>query len=224
MSSRAYTVLVERPGVPRPTPVADATVTLTLTAVRFSGGHAHDTDRAPGSFAFPGRVRTMTLVTDAAGKATFTFYPPEAGGRYVITAVAAGASDAVDTIPVRLELQRLVQSGHMAFTGEVDPHKDSHYVTQMMADGLAALADSVYARYGHTLGVNDESLVDGGIFDIAGNWTRPHCSHRNGRGADVQTTGYPASYYDFITEKWVAQGPGHTVNPEHSHPHLKTTR
>lgn len=44
---------------------------------------------------------------------------------------------------------------------------------------------------GHRLNVNDESLELGGVFDLSQNWSRPHCSHRDGRSADLRTNATP---------------------------------
>src|SRR5206468_2800728 len=117
-------------------PVANASVTLRLTAVTGSGGHVgHSGERPLGSFA-PGadaHVIETTLTTDAEGKARFSYEAPEFGGQYVITARSANAADKADTVSVGIAgLAALGASTHYNLIGATGFHPDAHYGTGTM--------------------------------------------------------------------------------------------
>jgi murein endopeptidase len=46
---------------------------------------------------------------------------------------------------------------------------------------------------GIRLGINDMSLPQGGVFDIAGAWSEPHCSHKHGLDADIEQARFNAA-------------------------------
>ena len=97
------------------------------------------------------------------------------------------------------------------------------------------LADSLHARYGRPLEVNDISLPLGGKFDLSAAYDRggEHAEHRDGRSADVRTHGpspLTPTQRKFIQNAWeVLGGDVHdeTVtqdgrsNTENPHYHLR---
>ena len=222
---RNYTVLVQRQTPSGLVPAANQVVDLSLRAIDGSGGHIHTANRPVGSFVFgPDSTNTRRVTTGADGRATFVYYPPEQGGKIVLKAESEGSRDKVDTISVGLPLQQLAITEHMTDEGDTQHHTDNHWVTAEMATGLTDLADSIHKKFNLTLGVNDESLPMGGQFDNSGEWAQPHCSHRNGRGADVQTTGRSAAYRRFLENTWKLAYGADNVHAEANHPHLKTPR
>lgn len=87
-------------------------------------------------------------------------------------------------------------AGSILGGGANTPHTDNHYGTAAANIALLILGTWYDTQYpGSRLFYNDQSLARGGLFDINGNWTDPHETHREGRNADIQmtnnTTGVP---------------------------------
>ncbi len=54
------------------------------------------------------------------------------------------------------------------------------------------------AYRGSVFNYNDQSLVQGGLFDINANWTTPHIEHRYGINCDVSKTNVPSDRYTYV--------------------------
>jgi len=74
---------------------------------------------------------------------------------------------------------------------------NNHYATEAFRDSLIAIAnawadsvanDSTLDNRQTPLNINDISLPNGGRFDINGEWTGSHSTHRVGRAVDIRTT------------------------------------
>ena len=78
-----------------------------------------------------------------------------------------------------------------------------------MADKLEDLAAAYYDEYGINLYVNDMSLIEGGLFDIKGNWKTPHVTHRGSRQVDIHRTSMTEAQRTFFEQK--AEDLGFTV-------------
>lgn len=227
---RTYTLALTRGSGAASTPVPNTEVTLKLTAIDGSGGHVgHSGERPVGSFE-PGEdahTTETTLTTDGQGSARFTFEAPEFGGRYVITAKAAGAPDKADTVTVGIAgLADLGASTNYNLIGATAFHPDAHYGTGTMRGALVELADSFHTRFDRVLEYNDVSLSQGGRFDIAGNWVDTHhCDHRWGQGADLRTVNLTVAQQNYVRLKWARiQGTNGYVNEGAPvHYHLKTS-
>lgn len=87
---------------------------------------------------------------------------------------------------------------------------------------IQELADTLFTVTGHKLQINDESLDLGGLFDISGQWTRPHCTHRDGRSADIRTNvalGIAREDSLLITRWWTQTFGAGTAQAEARPPH-----
>jgi hypothetical protein len=89
---------------------------------------------------------------------------------------------------------------------------------------LMALADSM-AAHGIPLGVNDESLSMGGLFDLNADWAPPsHCSHRDGVAIDIQNKFFTVAQEKFVERIWNALPHSAGSKQESDHLHLKISR
>jgi hypothetical protein len=65
-------------------------------------------------------------------------------------------------------------------------HPGSHFGTPFVVLSMQSIA-SQYAPSHRTIGINDMSLIYGGVFDINGDWVENnHAAHRKGLSVDVQ--------------------------------------
>lgn len=202
------------------------TIAVAVAVIPYSGSHMHDNGARPtGSLSAGVQSSTATVVTDTSGAARVTFYPPEVSGVYVLTASTPGAGPAVDTLAVGYDLPHLPISSSYVFTGELGIHPDAYYATAQMATALQMLADSMQAHGLPLLGVNDESLSLGGLFDLDANWMPPnHCSHRDGVAADIESKNLSPAQDELVKRVWrhVPHGAGYYF--EVNHLHLKVLR
>ena len=76
----------------------------------------------------------------------------------------------------------------MRLTGQLPQHPDNHWGTVTSLNNTQLVALDYFAGFGATLGVNDLSLRQGGLFDIASSWQTPHLSHRKGTSVDFDGT------------------------------------
>jgi hypothetical protein len=80
--------------------------------------------------------------------------------------------------------------GYFALVGATSTHPDNHWCQAFFCDKLMQVAYEYAVRYpGLILAYNDVSLVRGGLFDYAANWTDypGHVRHRTGKDADLRT-------------------------------------
>jgi hypothetical protein len=195
--------------------------------VPLSGGHNHDIGRPSGSFVFGDSSASITVVTDTLGKARFVYFAPRASGQYVVSAITQGANGVSDSVTVGYKgLIPLVQTVHDSLIGTTQFHPSNHFGKARLAQGISDLADSLFNKTGDLLFVNDESLAAGGLFDIKGDWTNPHCSHLDGVAADVRLRDIPRRDSIVITRVWTRMMGDSTVLREGDpvHFHLKLHR
>ena len=223
---RGYQVRVTPVNPANPDSVNGRSIMLTLSAVRFSGSHIHDNvERPTGSFVSGAQVSDMTVVTGSSGVANFRFVAPEPSGQYVVTASADGAPTTADTVTVGYALTHLPTYVNYMFTGEKPIHPDAHYASAQTAVSLRVLADSVVAHGLPVLGINDESLSLGGLFDLNADWAPPqHCSHRDGVAADIQNKFLTGAQKRWLREVWARIDGAAGSVPEGNHLHLKILR
>lgn len=91
------------------------------------------------------------------------------------------------TIGVRIDgLEPLPAGANYVLVGSTAIHPDNHYGIATLNNSLITLANNYAAASpGQQLRYNDMSLAEGGLFDIGGNWTPPHVSHRFGTDVDL---------------------------------------
>ena len=185
-------------------PMANLPVTLRLGAIEGSGGHRqHDGVRPAGSFATSAQATTAEVITDAEGRAQFTYYAPEYSGTAFVSVSAAGAVERADTFTVGVALARMTPGRWQYALASPARHDDAWYAAPSMVLAANALADSVHARWGRALGFGDMSLPLGGRFDAAGDWTDPqHCSHRWGNALDLRHDDLTPEQKNFVSLRW----------------------
>jgi hypothetical protein len=175
------------------------TVTLTAAAIDQAGvgvdgiyGHIHrdvgGVAKPAGGF-LPGNSLEK-IVNTGDSVVVVRFRTGQVSGPVILRAESEGAKPAVDTVPVGVfRLVPLAARASYTLTGDRPWHPQNHYVTQWMAELLAALADGVQAQFGRRLFYNDCSLPFGGVFDLAQKWEAQHFEHRAGVDCDLRTNG-----------------------------------
>jgi len=167
-----------------------------------------DTDPAPL------RVAGTTLSTPPFIKAQVTHKIPEVAGRlWVETYMVAPSGwtfgrDCDDRVtPTRFRTARYdIGVGALmplpkddAIYGKVRSEDNDHletdayHGTRFTLQMIPLIAENYLVLSGRMLSVNDMSLPKGGLFDIRGNWSSPHQTHREGRDADINRGGIPCS-------------------------------
>jgi hypothetical protein len=86
---------------------------------------------------------------------------------------------------VQAYLQPLAASTGVVLVGSTATHTSNHWGTSGLCDAIARLGRAYHERFGSPIYVNDMSLVNGGLFDLNGNFSTPHITHRDGRNVDM---------------------------------------
>lgn len=90
-------------------------------------------------------------------------------------------------------------------TGQTGDHPDNHYGTndtifniQGMAQDYFDICDEDICN--ETLGINDMSLIWGGLFDVEGNWNSApgHGLHRGGKSVDIDRCAQTLVMQDYL--------------------------
>jgi hypothetical protein len=175
-------------GVPTP-----KDITLTLTAVDNSGGHQH----------VPGRPTGNLSVTGGTTPLTFAYTAPAVSGDYTITARCSDGTcnEATGFVWVGIkDLQSLqTDPSYVLITPNADQnHPSNHYVTGRTQEKIHGLATDYHELFpvDPLLYLNDASLIRGGVFDLAANWSsqpRGHSTHQRGTDIDVMANQF---YHD----------------------------
>lgn len=157
-----------------------------------AGGHFHGGLRPKGRFEGingPSITQcTVTLDATGAGSCNVTYYPSEVSGVETIRARATDMPDIEKQI--KIEVPALVNLAtininFLRLTGQLPQHPDNHWGTPSTVNNVQLVALDYFADFGATLGINDLSLPQGGLFDIAGNWMPDHKWHRKGTSVDI---------------------------------------
>lgn len=199
-------------------PLPNRSVSLSLAAKEGTAGHTHVGGKAAGTLS------QSTVPTGASGMAAVTYTAPVASGPVAIRGTSPGALEALDTIRVRVPgLISLPAGTAYSAIGLPSGHEGRHHGTPAFVNALRALADSLKAFadlipslpdserptgvFPGTLGINDMSLAEGGLFDLNGNWIGPHADHRVGTNADidVRTDSNWDDYAEYVHLMWVTK-------------------
>jgi hypothetical protein len=173
----------------------NCSINLALRPVPLSGGHEHHDANRP-----KGDLSVANGFTGTNG--FFTVYTaPEVGGVIelqvnlvfppVPPATEGQPFSFVQTIGITVPGLVALPPGNWTPEGDVaGQHTDNHYGTPAMNDAVLLLADDYRFVFNAQLGLNDMSLVQGGLFDAFGRrldriWKPIHSSHRFGIDVDV---------------------------------------
>jgi hypothetical protein len=116
------------------------------------------------------------------------YFASEVGGKETIVARATNFVDAEKKITIEVPgLVNLaaINNNFVWLNGQLPVHPDNHWGTPNTVDNIQLVALDYYAEYGVKLGINDLSLLQGGLFDISGEWKPSHFLHRKGVSADI---------------------------------------
>jgi hypothetical protein len=172
-----------------PAPSSGCEVRLRIEPVEGSGGHNHVGNRTthtgsvdPDSVIFvPGESIVNNIVYNSG---------EVAGTERIIAEVldGNGSVSSTQSVSVDVKVPDLVSLGGFIsyqLVGSLDAHPANHYGTASTVTNAGNVADAYYVATGELLGINDMSLVWGGLFDINGDWSTPHGSHRKGMSVDI---------------------------------------
>ncbi len=210
ISKAPLTVIVRPAGV--------RSVRLTLEVAAGSGGHidaAHvggNVERPKGTFD---RERTeLRGMTDASGVLRTNYQASVFNGRTKITATAADLSTDVILdvkVPDLVELFEGDNYNLIGFAGiAAHPAGTNHWGTFRANQGLREIANAYAAKFypnepipeNKKLHYNDQSLPQGGKFDVDARWSLAHLNHdehRVGINCDVRCCRDPG---DVPTDRW----------------------
>jgi hypothetical protein len=200
-----------QPGIPPASVTVNFEVQAPEEGTEGAGGHAHNGMRPTGTFEMPynqgGQTTASCTVTsfdtDGMGKCTVKYHPHQVGGVEMIIANATGFPNATATVTVEVPgLVNLadVQTNFFRLTGRTTTHPDNHWGSSHTIDSIQLVAFDFFERFQATLGINDLSLRQGGLFDIKGDWKplerdeeqkrlkQGHLAHRKGRSVDIDRT------------------------------------
>ncbi len=181
----------------------------------------------PGTLEFSGydmNKMPYRAQFDAFGKAEFQYIAPEiSGSESIVVETEELLEPDRYKIPtdIRLRFPNLVpvvaNENLELYSSNVTQEKHApgtytgrYYVTETMRQAIEAFAINFKADLGTKLKVNDASLVDGGLFDISGEWLHPHIAHRNGREFDLGGVSTPNATVERIAREqgwWTIPGP-----------------
>jgi hypothetical protein len=160
------------------------------------GGHVHDGNRPHGTLAASSCL--VNLAADGTGSCGVAYRPSEVGGVETVIAEADGF-DAAEA-RVKVEVAGLVdlaaiRTNFFRLTGQTSTHPDNHWGTPETITNVQLIALDYFTLFEATLGINDISLRQGGMFDICATWNPAgtcsnapgggHVSHRVGKGVDI---------------------------------------
>ncbi len=181
-----------------PAPASGCEIRLKVEPVDGSGGHHHDGSRT----AHTGAVEPNTVVFVPGESIRDVVYNAGevAGTERIIAEVvdSNGSVTSTQSVSVDVAVPDLVPlGGFMSFqlVGSLDAHPANHYGLISTVTAIGNVADQYYIETGALLGINDMSLVWGGLFDIAGSWSPPHSSHRKGTSVDIDRHAYMNGTY-----------------------------
>ncbi len=148
----------------------------------------HTGDRPLGEF----EDGTDECTTDNTGACDVpvNYLAPEVSGRYTIKAEMEDDASVTDeqkiTVSVEgLDAMPLSPDNSYRLTGQTNSHPVNHYATEFTIGKVQDIVQDYFNRRDATLGINDMSLVWGGLFDYKGTWQPPHDWHRDGTSADI---------------------------------------
>lgn len=153
-----------------------------------SGGHDHDDATRP-----KGTLSLAQGTTDANGEVKVTFKAEEVAGIHTIKATCANCTNSPASQEIKVKVPDLVEMppdtktpASYSLVGVITGvHNSSHWFSLDSRNTLYKIVDTMFKTGWGTVGVNDGSLVWGGVFDINRNWTKSHSGHRTGNEVDL---------------------------------------
>ncbi len=182
--------------------VASQSVQLGAVRVTNSGGHIKTGSYHPDSAStnVVGAFGSATGTTDGNGRFETSYTAPYFGGTVKVRAMMLSQTQEVFAQIFVPGLQELGSGTNYVLIGfDNQPHHPegaNHWGTETANSALVSIANAYKDQFypnGITseqkLNYNDQSLTNGGKFDLPGKWSTGgyHVSHRDGRNADVSS-------------------------------------
>ncbi len=162
-------------------------VSISIGGSMYTGGHQHSA-RPTGNMA------SYSGTTDSSGQWSSQYTASAYGGTDTIAGISGILEDEkVITIAVP-GLVQLAAGANYSLVGSTVTHPSDHYGTPTANSDLVTIANQYASAFpGTSLTYNDQSLIQGGLFDINGDWNTPHIEHRLGINCDVSESNVPAA-------------------------------
>ncbi|MGC8755300.1 MAG: hypothetical protein ACP5QW_02095, partial [bacterium] len=154
-----------------------------------NGGHFHDHSTNVVNIGY---FDSSTCITDSNGWCSVLYTLPQTGGLYEMTVSLESDPDVVYSVRFMVGVEgltSLVPSSYYRLTGQTQSHPDNHWAMEDVIGYIQQMASDYYTYYNAILGINDMSLIFGGLFDYQANWDSVpgHKLHRLGRSVDIDT-------------------------------------
>ncbi|MBI3585325.1 MAG: hypothetical protein HY096_15415 [Nitrospinae bacterium] len=188
------------------------TINFSIEVIESKGheGHGkHPIDKA-GKLSLPSSCSTTN------GECSVTYTASEIAGREKINGVVSGYDSIMDSKEVTVKVSmlgalavgdywRLTGSEGTTTVGKCSgkqiTHSGNHHMTLATGYRIARMAQDYYEVTNTIIGINDASIIWGGLFDVCGDWEKPHKYHREGRSVDIDHLGANEDLLDKIVEK-----------------------
>jgi len=159
------------------------TIRLSVEGEPYTGGHEHNGSRSHGQLS----ADVIRFQEGEYGIRSVKYRASEVSGIDRIEAVLEQTGQRWEfEVRVRVPgLYEMASGSSYRLTGATTTHPENHYGKHSTIVLMRMIADEYYAETGTTLGINDMSLPWGGLFDVSGNWSTPHISHREGKDVDI---------------------------------------
>ena len=171
-------------------PQVSVSVSFTVDVTANSGGHDHHDANRP-----KGKISITQGTTDSNGEVKLIFTAPELAGIHTIKASCQNCTNSPASKDIQAKVPDLVElladtKVPLSYTlvGQTTNHTSNHWFLPKSRDTLAIVVDTMFNTGWGAVGVNDGSLVWGGLFDIKGGWTPSHHEHRSGNEVDISVT------------------------------------
>lgn len=155
-----------------------------------SGGHDHNSLSRP-----KGTLSAIAGTTDANGEVKFKFKASDVAGIHTIKVICATCSNSPVLKEVQVKVPGLVElpvdtmsPPRYTLVGQTGRHGSNHWFLPDSLKVLTKVANAMFETGWGAVGVNDGSLIWGGLFDIKGGWTPSHSEHRAGDEVDLSVT------------------------------------
>jgi hypothetical protein len=189
-------------------------VSISISGSLYSGGHQH-------SARPTGTASSYSGTTDSNGQWTTQYTASAFGGADTIAGIWGTMVDQ-KTITIAVPgLASLGGGSNYSLVGSTTTHPSNHYGTPTANSDLVNIANQYAAAFpGGSLNYNDQSLIQGGLFDINTDWATPHVEHRLGINCDVSEANIPAANRATLTAIFTNNGSPNYLD-EGTHWHLR---
>ncbi|MBI4822797.1 MAG: hypothetical protein HY805_00990 [Nitrospirae bacterium] len=201
----------------RPATKGGCTVDLKVYPVPYSGGHNHHDVLRPHGKLNGKDSETVNFYSGETSQ-TVKYTSSEIAGKEEIIAKIDGKEVGKVSIDVKVPGLEPMPAYTLIYqlTGGGDRmphHSDNHYGTKSTRENMILVARDFYKQFKAKLGINDMSLVWGGLFDLCDTWNpadrcslapnRGHFSHRKGTSVDIDRNALSQNGYIRVNRGYI---------------------